>query len=565
MSILCTELYRSFFGKIKEMTFDMNDFISKVSQSFGDIASALNIGKCGEAFTAPQTNLNINGLSRSAVFYTSDEGFDDRPEVYSFRTGEGGSLSVVFYPKPNYRWTEDELNELEFLAENLFILGGRVQILGAMRKITVTDISTGAANMNGFVSHCEEHKKNNTLKDYAIVFLNIKNFKFINRLAGERQGDVILKSYAHKVMNFMKEGEKVARPGGDNFCVLVKKNRVEELLAFLLNVSFAVKLPNESRIVSIHSRAGIYSVNEDDDVKNALNCASTALGTAKRSGRRDVLWFHADMLDETMKANEISNIFPEALRNKEFAVYYQPKVSLADNVLCGCEALSRWIRNGKVISPAEFIPVLEHEGSICHLDFYVLDKVCADIKRWLELGIEPVRVSTNFSKVHLHDSDFADSIIDIIKQHGIDPSYIEIELTESSGYEDYEALAEFVHKMKEFGISTSIDDFGTGYSSLNLLKDLEVDIIKLDKSFLDNLGDEKKSDEVLIKNIVNMVNELDMKVVAEGVETKLQAELLENYSCSMAQGYLFDKPFPSDEFEKRLSDSRIYLHKRADV
>ena len=562
MSRICTELYREFFDKIKGMTFEMDEFISKVAESIEEIASALNIGKCGEAFTAPQTSFNINGINSSVVFYKSDDGFDDRPEVYSYRTGENGSLSVVFYPKPGHVWDEDELDSLDFLAENLFILGGRVQMLGAMKKISITDINTGAANMNGFVAHCDEHMKNNTLKDYAVIFLNIKNFKFINRLAGERQGDIILRSYAHKLMNFMKDGEKVARPGGDNFCVLIKKERVDELLALLLNVSFAVRLPNENRIVSVHSRAGIYSVNDGDDVKSAVNAASTTLNMAKRSGRSDVLWFQADMLDKTLKANEISNIFPDALRKEEFVIYYQPKVSLADNCLCGCEALSRWIREGRVVSPAEFIPVLEHEGTVCRLDFYVLDKVCADIKRWLESGVTPVRVSTNFSKIHLHNADFADKIIDTIEKHGIDPSYVEIELTESSGYEDYEALAEFVHRMKEYGISTSIDDFGTGYSSLNLLKDLDVDIIKLDKSFLDNLSDEKKADEVVIKNIVNMVNELDMKVVAEGVETRQHAELLENYSCSMAQGYLFDKPLPCGEFEKRLTEGRVYSQKR---
>ena len=264
------------------------------------------------------------------------------------------------------------------------------------------------------------------------------------------------------------------------------------------------------------------------------------------------------MLDKTIKANEISSVFPDTLIREEFAVYYQPKVGLSDNSLCGCEALTRRIRNGKIISPADFIPVLEREGTICRLDFYVLDKVCADIKRWLDMGLVPVRVSTNFSKLHLHNEDFADRIIGIINKHGIDPSLIEVELTESSGYEDYEALAEFVRKMKSYGVSTSIDDFGTGYSSLNLLKDLDVDIIKLDKSFLDNLGDEKKSDEVVIRHIVNMVNELDMKVVAEGVETNVQADLLENFSCSMSQGYLFDKPLPCSEFEKRLRSGRVY-------
>lgn len=272
-----------------------------------------------------------------------------------------------------------------------------------------------------------------------------------------------------------------------------------------------------------------------------------------------MLWFEPEMLNRTIKANTISTMFPDAIRNEEFVVYYQPKVSLSDNKLCGCEALTRWVKDGNIVSPADFIPVLEREGTICKLDFYVLDKACADIKRWLETGLNPVRVSTNFSKLHLHNKDFAEEIISIINKHGVDPAYVEVELTESSGYEDYEALAEFVRKMKSYGVSTSIDDFGTGYSSLNLLKDLDVDIIKLDKSFLDNLGDEKKTDEVVIRHIVNMVNELDMQVVAEGVETNAQADLLQGFSCSMAQGYLFDKPLPCAEFEKRMKSDNVYV------
>ncbi len=562
MSKVCSELYRDFFYKINGMTFEMGEFISWVSEAIKDIANVLNIGMCKETFTAPKTPFNVNGVNQTAVYYISEDGYDDCPKIFIFRTGEGGTLEMMFYPKKGCVWNEEELEDIKFIAENLFIISGRVQMLSVMKRVSITDIGTGTANMNGLFLHCQQLINKKLFQNYNAVFINLKNFKFINRIVGEKQADIILKSYARRLLSFVEQDEIIARPGGDNFCALIEKKRINEFLGFISNVIFEVEHGDDKRSITIHARAGIYEIQEDDTVNDAINASSTALNTSKITGRCDVLWFESDMLDRTIKANTISTIFPEALKKEEFVIYYQPKVSLDDNTLCGCEALTRWIKDGSVISPADFIPVLEREGTICRLDFYVLDKVCADLKRWLENGLQPVRVSTNFSKLHLHNSGFAENIISIVEKYGINPSYIEVELTESSGYEDYEALAEFVRKMKNYGISTSIDDFGTGYSSLNLLKDLDVDIIKLDKSFLDNLGDEKKTDEVVIRNIVNMVNELDMQVVAEGVETNVQADLLENFKCSMAQGYLFDKPLPCSEFEERLNGSKTYVSLR---
>ena len=289
-----------------------------------------------------------------------------------------------------------------------------------------------------------------------------------------------------------------------------------------------------------------------------MDALAIALNMSKDLNPGNCAWFQKDMLNHTLHSKEVSLIFPKALENKEFVVYYQPKVTLSNNQLCGCEALVRWIRNGKLVPPMEFIPILEREGTVCELDFYVFEHVCQDIQRWLSKGIEPVRVSVNFSKNHLHNTHLAQEIIALMQKYQIDSKYIEVELTEMSGYENYATLVSFVQSMRKNGVSTSIDDFGTGYSSLNLLKDLDVDIIKLDKSFLNNLENHSQSDVIVIKNIVNMVNELHMSVIAEGVETQSQAEFLRKIHCRMAQGFLFDRPLPHDDFEKRLSDRHTY-------
>ena len=203
---------------------------------------------------------------------------------------------------------------------------------------------------------------------------------------------------------------------------------------------------------------------------------------------------------------------------------------------------------------------MEQEGTICVLDFYVLEAVCRDIRNWLDMGIEPVRISTNFSKIHLHNKNLAIDILRVLDRYQIDTKYIEIELTETCGYEDFESLSEFVDTMKEHGVHTSIDDFGTGYSSLNLLKDLNIDTIKLDKSFLNQNPNTKKkhANEIVIKTIINMAQDLDMQVICEGVETVEQAKLLQTLHCPAVQGFLFDGPLSHDEFEKRLKTERVY-------
>ncbi|MBR1742003.1 MAG: EAL domain-containing protein, partial [Lachnospiraceae bacterium] len=192
------------------------------------------------------------------------------------------------------------------------------------------------------------------------------------------------------------------------------------------------------------------------------------------------------------------------------------------------------------------------------LDFYMFASVCEDISNWLAAGIEPVRVSVNFSKLHLRNPNFVEGLIAIMQVFDIEGKYLEVELTETTGYEDFETLALVVKQLKEYGIYTSLDDFGSGYSSLGLLKDLDVDIIKLDKTFIDNLGKEDKSDEIIVKNVVNMILDLEKEAIAEGVETAEQAAFLREVQCPVVQGFLFDKPLKKEDFMKRLSMGETY-------
>ena len=267
------------------------------------------------------------------------------------------------------------------------------------------------------------------------------------------------------------------------------------------------------------------------------------------------------MSEKERNSKETIAKFSDAIKNKEFLVYYQPKVDMTTNKLCGCEALVRWMHDGKLIPPFSFIPILEDEGYITELDFYVFEKVCEDISVWVSKGIEPVRISSNFSKLHLKNKRFAEDVLETIAKYNVDKKYIEIELTESSGYDDFEAMTQFVNKMKVESIHTALDDFGTGYSSLSLLKDLDIDVVKLDKSFLNGANTDLQKQ--MIENIIKMIRDLHHDVICEGVETEQQAQFLKSVKCFMAQGYLYDKPLPHDDFESRLV-SPVYVLEKED-
>ena len=259
-----------------------------------------------------------------------------------------------------------------------------------------------------------------------------------------------------------------------------------------------------------------------------------------------------------MHQKEISNEFHNAIRNKEFVVFYQPKVDLLTRKLTGAEALVRWIRHKTIVPPMDFIPILEREGTICDLDFYVFETACADIRQWLDAGIEPHRISANFSKLHLRNPELANNVLSIVRKHNVPSKYVEVELTESADFDDNAAMMKFVNAMAENGIAVSIDDFGTGYSTLNVLKDYNITTIKLDKSLLDNVGTPNSKDDVIVRNVVKMANELNKEIIAEGVETETQAEYLKSIQCNNVQGFLFDKPLVHDDFQKRLTGEVVY-------
>ncbi len=345
-------------------------------------------------------------------------------------------------------------------------------------------------------------------------------------------------------------GEVLGRLGGDNFTALVLKERTEMFLQFLSGVITYGVLGGKEMPVKISAVAGVLELDDSiTDNGSILNDAAMAMNMAKHVVKKPFMFASEQMRAKGFKDKQIESSFMEALYNGEFKVYYQPKVSGQDYRIVGGEALSRWFKDGVMMPPMDFIPVIERNAMVCLLDFYVLEQVCKDITQWIKEGIKVGRISVNFSRKHLSNPHLVEDIMDILRKYDMAGRYIEIELTETVDEVESNLLIEFIKRMKYHKVRISIDDFGTGYSSLNMLRSFSVDVLKIDKSFIDNLDERNK---IVLSNIIRMAHELSMEVVAEGVETKEQALYLGEIGCHTLQGYLFDKPLAKEEFERKL-------------
>lgn len=559
--VIFSSVYKDFRDAILDNIPDMTAMSKRVSAAIPPICNILNIGFIKIKLIAPSSIIARNGLNQEQVMYEDPNGFESMPIIQTYRTGENGMATIEIRAKKSHKFTPPELQAAKLISDDIFIILGRSRLMSAIHYASQTDTMTGAPNTAQLVHHSIELKAKNKLQNFSGLFLNLKNYKYINQSKSPAIGDMGITCFTRSVMAMCHDDEMIARLGGDNFFVLVKKENRDIFVKALSSMNVSVTVPHGPTIpLTIQSRIGVYDIQPQDSMNEIMHCSSVALNESRLHPGNDIVYFTKKMLEDAYHEKEISSLFREALRRKEFIVYYQPKVSVKDQKLCGCEALVRWNRNGQVIPPSEFLPILEKEASICLLDFYVFRKVCEDIRNWLDTGIEPVRVSSNFSRHHLGNPHLTEDILAIMKEYNIDSKFIEIELTESSNFEDKIAMQKFVNGLRQHGISVSIDDFGTGYSTFAAIKDLNVNVIKLDKSLLDHIGDEKYHDEVVIKNMVNMINELHLEVVAEGVENSKQLDFLQNAKCSIIQGFLFDKPLTKEDFEKRLSNEVTYTH-----
>lgn len=420
-------------------------------------------------------------------------------------------------------------------------------------RLYMTDTLSGIPNTNAFMKRCSEIIQDGNAADYFAIYFNIKNMKLYNRKYGSKTGDIILCDYAKAVNSLADCDEIVGRWGGDNFVALFKKKRMAEVIERLENITINVIREGGNDQCHISFRAAIYELTGEEKIAGqVMGQITTTYSTVKQSKSNIV--FFTEQLGKTILHNTmVEEMLEPALRDEEFVVYYQPKVCMENNNLVGAEALVRWIHDGKIIPPMEFIPICESNGFVQKIDFYVLEKVCQDIRGWLDQGIEMVKISFNFSKQHFIERHVADKINEIAEKYQIPREFLEVEFTETAYIDEFDNLVETIDELHNYEIYSSIDDFGTGYSSLSLLQNVKFNTLKLDKSFLNKYANNKRN-RAVVANIIQMAKELDMDIVAEGIETSEEFKYLKMLSCDVAQGYLFDRPLPKEKFEERLKN-----------
>lgn len=396
-------------------------------------------------------------------------------------------------------------------------------------------------------------KTSGTPSNQYIIVLDINKFKMINKAYGYKTGDTILTGIGDVLERLLGAESLICRYSNDYFAVLFEyKEDIHRILNKLIRSIENLKIDDTTYNLSVN--IGIYMItNEDNNISEAMDKAIIAHSASKG----DVFdKFH--IYDETMerkleKESKIEHEMNIALENKEFKVYYQPKIDTKTENLYGAEALVRWEHEGRMVPPSEFIPLFEKNKFILRLDLYIFEQVCSNMKMWKEkYGKEPV-VSVNVSREHFLDEHFLEKYMMIAAKYGVNTNKIDLEITESATIEEGIDIIEIMNKMKKLGFLISIDDFGTGYSSLSTLQDMPADILKIDKSFVDRIGENEKN---IIDYILTIAKELNFTTIAEGVETKEQRDYLLENGCDIIQGYYYAKPMSEAEFGEYMEGKR---------
>ncbi len=423
-------------------------------------------------------------------------------------------------------------------------------------KLANTDALTGLYNRRWLNAYYNKLDKNISLH---FMFIDIDNFKRVNDLYGHSMGDVIIKLVARLIQGCVKDAY-ITRVGGDEFVVFMENSYTEEdveqiakkLLKSLDECDYRkdiLSLISLSIGIVLDQQASICL----DDV---LYKCDAAMYQAKSDGKNRYVVY--TIMEKAFEASKnIEAEMEDALANREFQVYLQPKVNMITSNLIGAEALSRWIHPVDGLrAPFRYIPLFEKNGFIVKLDMYVFEEVCRIKKKWHqdELKYAAIPVSINMSRLHLYNKKFCDALLNIARKYDINPSELEIEITESVFLRDNNELVAVVDKLHQYGFTVSIDDFGSGYSALNMLKDIPVNVIKIDKEFLRMSADDVRGKKV-IKNIIAMCKDLKLDVITEGVETEEQIKLLTSCGCEIAQGFYYSKPLPMEDFDQYSSEN----------
>ncbi len=449
---------------------------------------------------------------------------------------------------------------LAFIVLIIYVLYSRKKSLLEIEQMAYFDKFTGLFNLVKFKLDVEailKEKKAANVKseEYALLKFDLENFKAINEVFGFETGNKVILKMANIAQMVKGNKVKIARTGTDEFMIFATVQEISDFLSQRQEFDIIIKkdIPNVKKHI-FNFKYGRYFVEKDesniDDIVNKLNMAHSFA----RAETKSTLWDYDDKFKQHLiHLTELTNKMRDALKNKEFKLFLQPKYNLEDESIVGAEALVRWIeQDGKMIYPSDFIPLFEKNEFVVNVDKFMFEQTCILLGQQIMNDKKCVPISVNFSRLHLKNNNLAKELKIIAEKHDVPTSLLEVEITETTVAENKKAVQDMIISLRNEGFCVSIDDFGSGHSSLGMLKDYKVDVVKLDRSFFvsepnNNMG------ELVIKGITHIVNNLGAKIIAEGIETKEQIDFLRTTNCHYVQGYYFAKPMCVDDFKKILN------------
>lgn len=407
-------------------------------------------------------------------------------------------------------------------------------------------------NMKSFFYLCGEMIKAEPDQKYSVVIMDIVQFKAVNEFCGRAEGDRLLKFIA-ECFQWYEDHRKdtyACHVRADIFCLCTQYEDVRELENIVSEIK--TKIDEFPFTYKVQPSFGIgISPEREPAVSYLKDCATMAMNSVKGKVYQTYAIFGEKMRRQLMRERQVENDIVGALENGELVLYIQPKVNMSTGRIIGGEALVRWLHPEKgLVSPGEFIPVLEKNGFIINVDEYIWEKVFAYLGKLKEEGRELVPISINVSRLHAYDTQLAENLIRLREKYDIPAEYVPLELTESAFLEDEKGMYQRMENLRSQGFLVSMDDFGTGYSTMNMLKNQTLDEIKIDREFIRDL--EKDKSQIIIRNTIAMLQQLAVHIVIEGVETEEQKNFLLGCGCTDAQGFLFHRPMPVEEFDRLL-------------
>lgn len=470
--------------------------------------------------------------------------------------GTAGTMTLrLLTPEGSYRWFKMSLSPYQE-SDGLCYLGTITDIDNEIRQQEILryraefDPTTDIYNKTKFYSVTGTQLGDNPDTPHCLIHFDIDRFKIINETHSLVEGDKVLRYIGELLRDMTTSEETYARNNSDIFLVCLAREK-DEAAAFITELQHRLnQYPLDFQFVL--SAGIVYIPHYEKEPLNILcDWAAMAQRTVKGSYINSYAFYEESMSTALNKEHYITQNMNHALINHQFQMYLQPKYDMRDRTIVGAEALSRWLHpDDGIISPGDFIPLFERNGFILRLDEYIWEQACQTIRRWLDEGHPVVPISVNVSRMHLHDPGLCDKLIELVKKYDLPPHSLELEITESAYIDNPNMLYDIMDKLQGAGFVFSMDDFGSGYSSLNALKDIPVNLVKIDLNFLRKARRGLEIGRDILKGTIKMIQGIHLPVIAEGVETQDQADFLLNVGCVHAQGFYYAKPMPVTDFEK---------------